>query len=244
MTARVAWIAVVAQLATTAVHADPTEADAENRALAHLDRGVAAFRAGDFAEARGELAEAQRLAPDRPNPYRWLAMTEVELGDCRSALASVEGFLSRVPADDPRVADVIAVRGRCVSTGTLRVESTPSGAAIRVDGGAPIARTPTPDLTIHAGSHRLTIEKPGYLAQTEPLEVRAMQVTSARYALIVDRGADRGADRDDRPIYRRWWFWAAAGAVAITTAGVTYALTRDRAARLPPVTCDPAGCGP
>jgi len=232
MTARVAWIAVVAQLATTVVHADP----AEDRALAHLDRGVAAFRAGDFAQARAEIAEAQRLVPDRPNPYRWLAMTEVELGDCRSALVNIESFLSRVPAGDPRVAEVIALRGRCVSTGTLRVDSVPSGAALHVDGGSPIATTPTPNLAIAAGTHRLTLAKPGYVALEAPLEVRATGVTYARYELI--------AERADRPVYRRWWLWAAAGAVAITAAGLTYALTRDGDARLPPVTCDATGCHP
>jgi hypothetical protein len=236
MTARVAWIAVVAQLATTVVHADPTEAEAEERALAHLDRGVAAFRAGEFARARAALAEAQRLAPDRPNPYRWLAMTEVELGDCRSALVDIESFLSRVPAGDRRVAEVIALRGRCVATGMLRVDSAPSGAAIHVDGGPPIATTPTPSLAIAAGMHRLTVAKPGYVALEAPLEVRAMGVTYAHYALT--------AERTDHPVYRRWWFWAAVAAVAVTAAGVTYALTRDDEARLPRLICDDGGCHP
>jgi hypothetical protein len=238
MTARVAWIAVVAQLATTVVHAEPNrvEAEAEDRALAHLDRGVAAFRAGDFAEARVEIALAQRLAPDRPNPYRWLAMTEVELGDCHSALIDIESFLSRVPAGDPRVAEVIALRGRCVATGKLRVDSAPSGAAIHIDGGRPIATTPTQAVPIAAGTHRITVAKPGYVALEQPLEVRPVGVTYAHYALI--------AARADRPIHRRWWFWAALGAVAVTAAGVTYALTRDREGRLPLVTCDAGGCHP
>jgi hypothetical protein len=230
MRTRVAWIVALAQLAAAVARADPA-ADA----LAHLERGVAAYRAGDFAHAHVELTAAQRLAPDRPNPYRWLALTEVELGDCRSALVHVERFLSRVPASDPRVTELVAVRSRCTATGTLHVESAPSGAAIRIDGGAPIATTPTPMLALRVGTHRLTIEKPGYQSQTEPLEVRALGVTYARYALVAER---------DRPLYRRWWFWAAVGAVAVTAAGVTYGLTRDDDALLPPVTCDPAGCRP
>jgi hypothetical protein len=231
MTARVAWIVAVAQLVTSVTHADP----AEDRALEHLDRGVAAFRAGDFAQARLEIAEAQRLAPDRPNPYRWLALTEAELGDCRSALVHIEGFLSRVPAEDPRVAEVIAVRRRCVSTGVLRVDSTPSGAAVHLDGGPAIATTPTPSLAVPTGRHRLTIGKPGYAEQEAMLEVRAIDVTYARYALSADR-----------PLHRRWWFWAAAAAVAITAAGATYAWTHDGTgdARLPAVICDAGGCHP
>jgi PEGA domain len=230
MRACVAWIVVVAQLAATLARADP----AEDLALAHLDRGVAAFRAGDLAHAHAELAEAQRLAPDRPNPYRWLAMTEVELGDCRTALINVESFLSRVPAGDPRVAELVAVRARCTATGRLHVESMPSGAAIRID-GAPAVTTPIADLALPVGAHRLTIEKPGYVAQAEPLEIRAMGTTYARYALIAERGP---------PVYRRWWFWAAVGAVAITGAGLTYGLTHGGDARLPPVTCDATGCHP
>ena len=231
MTRRVAWIVVVAQLAVTRAHAEPVAV----RALAHLDAGVAAFRAGDYAHAHVELAEAQRLAPDRPNPYRWLALTEVELGDCRRALVNVESFLSRVASSDPRITELLAVRARCTATGTLHVESSPSGAVVRIDGGAPIA-TPTTNLALRVGTHHLTIEKPGYRSQAEPLEVRAMGITYARYALVAAHAT---------PLYKRWWLWAAVGAVAITAAGVTYGLTRDGDSRLlPPVSCGADGCRP
>jgi PEGA domain len=231
MTTRVAAIVALAQLAATVARADPA---ADALALSHLERGVAAYRAGDFAHAHVELTAAQRLAPDRANPYRWLAWTESKLGDCRSALVRVESFLSRVPAADPRVAEMLEVRRQCTTTGVLHVESTPSGATIRIDGGVPLATTPTPKLSLLAGTHRLTIEKPGYRSQTESFEVNALGTTYARYALTAERA----------PLYRRWWFWAAVGAVAVATAGVTYGLTRDGDAFLPPVTCSDAGCRP
>jgi len=182
MTVRVAWIVALAQLAATVTHADPA-ADA----LAHLERGVAAYRTGDFAHALIELTAAQQLAPDRANPYRWLAMTEVELGDCRSASLHVESFLARVTATDSRIAEVLEVRRRCLARGATQIVPAPP-AAIQIETAAP----------------------------------------------------------HDPPVYRRWWFWAAIGAVAITTAGVTYGLTRDRERPLllPPVTCDGAGCRP
>jgi hypothetical protein len=227
MTRRVALIAAL--LTAGVAHADT----AEERALAHLDRGVAAFGARDFARARVELAEAQRLAPDRANPYRWLALTDGQLGDCRNALINVEAFLSHVAAGDPRIAEVIAVRDNCNATGTLHVDSTPGGAAVRIDGGAALATTPTPQLALPVGRHRLTLEKPGYVSQSEALEIRALGVTHARYAL----------EPADRPVYKRWWFWAAIGAVAIT-AGATYELTRGGDSTLPPVTCDATGCHP
>lgn len=225
--ARVAWIAVL--LGATSAHADPSA----ERALAHLDRGVAAYHAHDYARAHVELAEAQRLAPDRPNPYRWLALTEVELGDCRSALANVEAFLSHAPADDPRIAELVGIRARCASTGSLRVESSPSGAAVRIDGGAALATTPTPDLSLPVGRHRLALEKSGFRTHQASFEIRAMGLTHTHYALR----------EQDHPLYKRWWLWTAVGAVVLG-AGVTYAVTRGGDTQLPPVTCGPTGCHP
>lgn len=107
---------VVAGLAAPA-HADPAPASslpAETEALGHLDRGVAAYRAGDYTIAEHELRTAQQLVPDRPNPYRWLALTEAALGECPAALVDIESFLSRVGSDDPRVAEMVQLRQRCV----------------------------------------------------------------------------------------------------------------------------------
>jgi hypothetical protein len=199
MTLHVARIVLAALVATAVARADPapgTPGDTvENRALIHLDRGVAAYRAGDFHRAHAELALANQLAPDRPNPYRWLALTEAALGDCDSALVDIEGFLSRVAADDPRIGELRALRERCLRNprgGVARPGDTGASAP-----AAPLSAAPA--------------------APPPPAE---------------------------RPVYRRWWFWTAIGAVAITAAGTTYALTRDAPSRLPPVTCGPAGCHP
>jgi hypothetical protein len=176
MTVRVTWIAVAAVFAATVARADP----AADRALEHLDRGVAAFRAGELALAHRELVTANELAPDRPNPYRWLAKTEVQLGDCRAALVHIEGFLSRVAVSDPRVGELLALRAECLP---------PGPAAAATPGAAP---EPSPEPSV----------------------------------------------------VRRWWFWTAIGVVAVTAAGVTYGVTRGGDARLPPITCGPAGCRP
>jgi hypothetical protein len=238
MTAHVARIVLAAQLVAAVGHADPGgPADpTEQRALEHLDRGVAAYRAGDYRRAHAEIAEASQLAPDRPNPYRWLALTEAALGDCASALIHVESFLSRVAADDPRIAELARLRERCLHTGLVTVTSTPSGATIRLDGGSPVATTPARHLAMRTGPHRLTIEKPGFVAVTHDLEVVASGELWSSFTLTAEPAA--------RPLVRRWWFWAAVGALAITAAGITYEVTRGSESRLPPVTCDPSGCHP
>src|SRR5688500_14575981 len=69
----------------------------EDQALAHLDRGVAAFNAKDFQRALRELTAAHDLVPDKANPYRWLALTQIQLGNCPAALGHIDGFLARVP---------------------------------------------------------------------------------------------------------------------------------------------------
>ena len=102
----------------TETRADTPEA-AETAAQLHLDRGVAAFRAHDYALAHRELEAARQLAPDRPNPYRWLALTEVQLGECPQALVNIGEFLARVPSADPRVPEMIRLRALCGQTGPL-----------------------------------------------------------------------------------------------------------------------------
>src|SRR5882724_3666567 len=111
MTAHAARIALATQLVATLARAEPAGAAgaADARALDHLDRGVAAYRAGDYRGAEAELRAASELAPDRPNPYRWLALTEAALGDCPGALVHVEAFLSRVALGDPRIAELVAL---------------------------------------------------------------------------------------------------------------------------------------
>lgn len=112
---------VAASLAAAGARADATE----TAALFHLERGVAAFKAGDFVEARRELTIAHELAPDRANPYRWLALTAVQLGDCPGARDNASGFLARVPADDPRAAELVRLRDLCTRGGVVRHDAGP-----------------------------------------------------------------------------------------------------------------------
>jgi hypothetical protein len=134
---------LVVVLAAATARADTVE----DAARVHLDRGVAAFRAGDYARAHRELTAASELVPDKPNPYRWLALTAVQLGDCRRALVDIEAFLSRVPEDDERVPEIVRLRELCQRTGALRVASSPPRASLRIDGaiaGTTPHRAPSP----------------------------------------------------------------------------------------------------
>ena len=109
---RVFALAIVA-VGAMQIHAYADETRTEDAALVHLDRGVAAFDAKDFATAHHELSIAHELAPDKANPYRWLALTEIQLGDCTSALPHIDGFLSRVPDNDARIPEMTRWREFC-----------------------------------------------------------------------------------------------------------------------------------
>ena len=126
---RIAVVAIVVM--TLRVHAVADATD--DAALLHLDRGIAAFDAKDFATAQHELSIAHELAPTKANPYRWLALTEIQLGDCAIALPHIDGFLSRVTANDARIPEMTRWREFCLRstdnpqqvTGTRALSTTP-----------------------------------------------------------------------------------------------------------------------
>lgn len=215
--------------------APAARADAvEDAARVHLDRGVAAFRAGEYPRALRELTAASELVPDKPNPYRWLALTQVQLGDCRSALEHIEDFLSRVPADDERTAELVRLRELCQRTGALRVESAPPKASLRID-GAVVGATPYESLSLRAGAHVLVAEKAGFAAQRREVVVPAGGELAVRFELSPARAS----------IARRWWFWAAIGGAALAVGGaIAYAASDGGPTPLPPIDCAPSGCTP
>ena len=104
-----AFVAVIVVALHLHAYADP----AEDAALVHLDRGIAAFNGKDFATAKREFTAAHELVPDKANPYRWLALAEIQLGDCKSAVEHIDHFVRRVPATDPRVGEMTRWREFC-----------------------------------------------------------------------------------------------------------------------------------
>src|SRR5689334_12527112 len=75
-------------------------ADQSDEALQRMDQGMALFRVGSLTAARAAFVEAQKLVPDKANPYRWLGLTDARLGRCADAAEELDAFIKRVPADD------------------------------------------------------------------------------------------------------------------------------------------------
>lgn len=227
-------VAICALVSASTARADrATEAAAQ----VHLDRGVTAFRAGDFARAHHEFAAAHELAPDKPNPFRWLAFAQVQLGDCAAALANIAQFVTRVAPDDPRLAELGRLRALCARTGALHVTSRPAAVALRID-GALVGTTPFHGLSMRAGRHVVSAERKGYGTASRAVEVPAGGRIAVELAL-----APASAPR---PLVRRPWFWVAVVGAAVTVAGAAVFVLRDGddPGVLPPIACGPDGCRP
>jgi hypothetical protein len=104
--------------------------------------------------------------------------------------------------------------------GVVFVTSNVEGAVVRVN-DRPFGETPILERELIAGEHDLLVESPGYLSTRQSLRILAGE----RYDLRIDLVPDPAFAPPDRPsasmdgLWRRWWVWAAVGAV-VTGGGV------------------------
>jgi hypothetical protein len=108
----------------------------------------------------------------------------------------------------------------------LLVGTLPNGARILVDGRLIGTSSPKAELTLAAGTHRVTAEREGYDSASVPVVLKAG--STRELTIPLERKV---------PITSRWWFWTAA--VALVAGGVAAAvvLRSERAAdhgSLPP----------
>ena len=97
------------------------------------------------------------------------------------------------------------------NSGLLIVHTTPSGAQISIDGRRQGTSSPSVELALRPGTHRITARRDGYDEASVPLVLKA--------------GATRNLDLELQrsvPITSRWWFWT--GATAIVAGGVALAI--------------------
>lgn len=228
---------LVLAIAAVVLVARPASASPEEEAAqVHLDRGLAAFNAKNYAVAHEEFTESSKLAPTQPNPYRWLALTEVQLGDCARAQGNIDAFLARVAKEDARREEMLRLRDLCTRTGTLAIRTTPEKAQLRID-GARVGASPFRG-TFAVGDHTVVAEAPGYASSARDVALVAGATVDVHLELARPRAAT--------PITKRWWFIPAIAGVAVVAAGGIYLATRgdDATPMLPGVICDASGCHP
>jgi hypothetical protein len=189
-------------LATTA------RADKASDALSLLDKGIKDFNAGHLAEARESFAKARDLVPDKANPYRWLGLVDARMGHCGDAIKELEIFLQKVPQGDSRIAEAVTLRDRCKEDlqprmGSLVVESTPSGAEVRLDdvNAAEVGTTPYRNDAIPAGNHVVFVRKPGFHEITRGVAVGQRETVRVELKLVAAPSvAEKPAKREPAPV--------------------------------------------
>lgn len=174
----------------------PPAADVAKQAQELLDNGVASFKAGDLARAKVALQRVIALVPDKPNPYRWLGLVEIRLGNCKEALPNFDAFLTRVGMADPRTVEVVTLRDRCrvelePKVGTLLVATTPPGADVRLRAaGEPLlGKTPLESFSIAVGNHVLALHKDGYADVQRGVSIRDGE--TVRLDLVLEKLAGK-----------------------------------------------------
>lgn len=125
------------------------------QARAAYAQGHSEFREGNYEAA---MAAFQRAYDTVPNPVVLISIAETQqrLGLWADAEKTLTRYLEERPdaPDRPQVEQQLAsIRAR---PGTLRVESTPAGAVIVVDGADTGAITPA-DLSLEPGPHQITL---------------------------------------------------------------------------------------
>jgi hypothetical protein len=130
------------------------------------------------------------------------------------------------------------------STGSLSVESDPSGAAVYVD-GAFAGETPLNLPAVDSGDHRVRLQKDGYLENARVISVVAGKPNTVRVRLT-PRGGRNDAQGQGRgissgpPSNRKKWVYIGAAGAGAAAAGAIIA-TRNGAPTLAGITASPPG---
>lgn len=127
-------------------------------------RGVDAFRAGNYEEARIAFAECYQLMP-KSDVLRNLSISEIQSGHYVSAARHLTQLLAAAPAELPsnvREEATSRLAQAEAQIGQLQISVDVAGAEISIDGNV-VGRSPLPGKWyIEPGQHEIQISKAGY----------------------------------------------------------------------------------
>ena len=105
------------------------------------------------------------------------------------------------------------------SSALLIVRTIPGAARISVDGVPQGTSSPSVELALSSGNHRIRAVREGYEEASVPVVLRAG--TTRNIQLELERS---------KPVSSRWWFWAGAGVMVAGGVALTVALLTERPA--------------
>ncbi len=205
---------------------------AQAQAREKFAEGNRKYALGDYAGAEEAFKAASELDPDLPGPYRNLGLVYVATHKCEAAITRFEAYLKLRP-HSKHAARITQEIERCklglgrssagaaselalvTITATTQDHHPLDGAVVKVDGlirgGAPL------DLQITPGRHTIRVERIGYDAGEEVVEVKANATQEIEIPLARQAGGPDVAvqqKRAGRPT-RRPIAWALLGVAGV-----------------------------
>ena len=251
------WLPVA--LGGLLLSATPAAAEPAGSYRELVRRALVAFDAKHWEEARALFQAAHQLEPNA-RTLRGLAMVAFEMEDFVAAYR-----LLRQSLLDPRRSldgklreqtQALLERTRLL-VGRVRLTLSPPNATVKLD-SEPIENNDD-EILLNIGLHQLSVEAEGYetkklsvdirngddqdlTIQLEPVSLSAAvhsasdaEIASARVTASIDASSPASA-RDDRTVFQKWWFWAAAGGVvAVGVSAAILAGSGGANAEKPPV---------
>ena len=185
-------------------------------AKARYEAGVRHFDLSEYEAALVDFKEAYRNKPDPALLYN-IAQCHRRLGHTEEAITFYRSYLRR--ASDAKNRQEVERRISELET----IRDAESAAMLNSTGG----KNQPPPVSAEA-QH-----------QPSPVSAEAQQKAVAETAAAVpatamDLGArDEPAPQTTGPIYKRWWFWTALGAVAVGTATVAIIMAERDPTKIP-----------
>lgn len=209
-----------------AVATELTE-EAKAQAREKFNDGNAAYGQENFRQALEAFEAAYQLAP-LPGFLFNMAQCHRQLGNYARAASSYRRFLAlseKEPANAAMVKELIAEMDAKAKT------SKPVGQAKVVAKDRPEAvPSKPPRAPGEATKERSVLKESGRKA----LDIRTSRSMAAGEKSLPPAAVPSPAVREEKePLVRKWWVWAGAGAAALVTGGVIYALTAPDAPRTP-----------
>ena len=182
------------------------------RAREHYVQGNAYYKLDKYQDALAEYEQAY-IAKADPSFLFNIAQCHRLMGKRAEALKFYRRYLVEDPSSPNR-----AVAEKHIHD----LESTPAPAAGSIAPGA----APTPGGGTPGGSVTADRDAPPPSAAPRPLLLAGSTPTAAPASpppAVLEQSSR--PDEDRHPIYTRWWFWAAVGAVAVAATAVTIGAT-------------------
>jgi hypothetical protein len=181
-----------------------------------------------------------------PRAFAQLGLCEQALGLWVAAQKHLDQALAH-PEDAWVKKNETALRGSLAhvqqNIGAIEVWGTPEGARVIID-GAVVGTLPMREpVRVPIGKRTVTVEAAGFVSETQTHEIAGEAFVRAHVALvpvaIVTSLQNTGSlaaptlvRKEDEPstvggpIYKRWWFWAGAGALVLAGVASAVLLTR------------------